>query len=118
MSQPKYCVDDLGVKNGQPIGLYGCHSQNLTDTLPPQFFLLTKQNEIRLKRDPNCWDVAEPSENKNEKILVKLYGCHHQRGNQYFEYDQVRAHISKKTLIHQNKFIENTTDQSSLQVLS
>lgn len=90
-------MDNLSAAQNQPIGLYGCHTKNLTNTSSTQFFLLTKSNEIRLKGDSICWDVI-PEQVENGRILVKLFSCHHQGGNQYFEYDSVRFSLYNENL--------------------
>lgn len=85
-------MDTLG-DDAHKLGLYSCHSQNLTSSavMGSQYFLLTIQNEIRLKKGLFCWDVAQEPFIGKYYQPVYLNQCHHEGGNQRFEYDRVRV---------------------------
>jgi len=78
------CLDTMGRKENQKVGCYSCHSQGGN-----QVFSFTMDNEIRI--DDLCLDVA------NSKGPVMMVKCHHQKGNQYWEYN-----IKTNQLIHTN----------------
>jgi hypothetical protein len=77
-------IDTMGRKENQKVGCYSCHSQGGN-----QVFSFTMDNEIRI--DDLCLDVA------NSKGPVMMVKCHHQKGNQYWEYN-----IKTNQLIHTN----------------
>ena len=54
-----------------------------------QYFLYTKENEIRLALTDDCWDIVEGDPAK-ELLLIKLYACHKQKGRQEYFFDEVR----------------------------
>lgn len=88
MAYSDLCVDEMGANSIKPIGLYEC-SKNYTFPHGTQYFLLNKKNEIRFKSHNDCWD-ANSSEMVNNKLSIKIYGCHGGKGNQKFNYDIVR----------------------------
>ncbi|XP_076461431.1 polypeptide N-acetylgalactosaminyltransferase 1-like isoform X1 [Babylonia areolata] len=78
------CVDTMGRKSGEKVGLVGCHGQGGN-----QIFSYTKKKA--LQTDDLCLDVAALGG------PVKLFQCHGLGGNQKWEY-----HPQRLTLRHIN----------------
>lgn len=81
---PKICVDTLGRRVKEHIGLYPC-ADSPTEPHGNQFFALSWHKDIRIKGKTICWDL--PYTEKNAKVV--LYDCHGQQGNQRWGYDYV-----------------------------
>ncbi|XP_026321699.1 polypeptide N-acetylgalactosaminyltransferase 5 isoform X2 [Hyposmocoma kahamanoa] len=78
------CLDTLGGKAGQPLGMGYCHGMGGN-----QVFAYTKRKQIM--SDDNCLDAANP------RGPVKLIRCHGMRGNQEWTYD-----AKTRTIKHTN----------------
>jgi len=70
----KQCLDTMGRKEGENVGIYLCHGQGGN-----QVFSYTLDKEIRV--DDLCLDVARSSS------PVQMVKCHHQKGNQLWEFN-------------------------------
>ncbi|XP_034834503.1 polypeptide N-acetylgalactosaminyltransferase 5 isoform X1 [Maniola hyperantus] len=77
------CLDTLGGKAGQPLGMGYCHGMGGN-----QVFAYTKRKQIM--SDDNCLDAAHP------RGPIKLIRCHGMRGNQEWTYD-TKARTIKHT---------------------
>lgn len=74
-----FCVDTLGKRTGESIGLFRCHKP-LTKPGPAQDYVLTWHRQIKKNNDNDfCLDTHKTS----------IYGCHYSFGNQYWFYDLV-----------------------------
>ncbi|CAG9564637.1 unnamed protein product [Danaus chrysippus] len=78
------CLDTLGGKAGQPLGMGYCHGMGGN-----QVFAYTKRKQIM--SDDNCLDAAHP------RGPIKLIRCHGMRGNQEWTYD-----TKSRTIKHTN----------------
>ncbi|KAG5667226.1 hypothetical protein PVAND_015217 [Polypedilum vanderplanki] len=80
LAYPKYCIDTLGSSEGEPIGLYSCKSENLTEFEFRQYFILRQHRDILVENSNNeCFDA------NYEK--VSIFHCKFTQDNQYFRYD-------------------------------
>ncbi|XP_063537229.1 polypeptide N-acetylgalactosaminyltransferase 5 isoform X2 [Cydia strobilella] len=77
------CLDTLGGKAGQPLGMGYCHGMGGN-----QVFAYTKRKQVM--SDDNCLDAAHPHG------PIKLIRCHGMRGNQEWTYDS-KARTIKHT---------------------
>ncbi|KOB75010.1 Uncharacterized protein OBRU01_08336, partial [Operophtera brumata] len=68
------CLDTLGGKASQPLGMGYCHGMGGN-----QVFAYTKRKQVM--SDDNCLDAANP------RGPIKLIRCHGMRGNQEWTYD-------------------------------
>ncbi|KAI5642081.1 ricin-type beta-trefoil lectin domain-containing protein [Phthorimaea operculella] len=71
------CLDTLGGKAGQPLGMGYCHGMGGNQI--SKVFAYTKRKQIM--SDDNCLDAANP------RGPIKLIRCHGMRGNQEWTYD-------------------------------
>ncbi|CAH0725674.1 unnamed protein product, partial [Brenthis ino] len=78
------CLDTLGGKAGQPLGMGYCHGMGGN-----QVFAYTKRKQVM--SDDNCLDAA------HSRGPIKLIRCHGMRGNQEWTYD-----TKTRTIKHTN----------------
>jgi len=97
VARPELCVDRIFGDSKNPIGIYKCDSNSLNPHTQ-QFFIMTKRNEIRFFHSPDCWDTNSWDQ-KDGKILTKVYGCYYAGGNQYYHYN-----MAKQQIIHGQDF--------------
>lgn len=72
------CLDSLGMKSGNKLGLYSCHGQGNN-----QYFVLSSHGEI-LWESENCVDNSK----YNPGASVELIPCHGMEGNQKWVHDK------------------------------
>lgn len=79
-SHPDLCVDTLGRLEGEPIGLYACHS-NHTNPADDQHFSLTWNRQIKQNSESleSCLDAHQ----------ARFLTCHFQQSNQLWFYNTV-----------------------------
>lgn len=86
ISHSSLCVDTLGHRKNERVGLYPC-SLSLTEPNLSQFFVLSWHKDIRNKGTTKCWDVSK----SGKDAPVIFYDCHGAQGNQLWHYDPVSS---------------------------
>ncbi|XP_070566257.1 polypeptide N-acetylgalactosaminyltransferase 1-like [Ptychodera flava] len=82
--ETKQCLDNMGRKENQKLGIYTCHGQGGN-----QIFAWTKKKEM--KHDDLCLDASRQS-GFSDVMQLK---CHNQGGNQEWAFDK-----ETKTIVH------------------
>ncbi|XP_044728225.1 N-acetylgalactosaminyltransferase 6 [Chrysoperla carnea] len=83
---PELCINVDNEKQNTRIDLKTCSVDD-----PKLTFSLSWHKDIRVNGGKMCWDVAT----SHKKAPVLLYGCHGDKGNQYWYYDE-----KHKWLVH------------------
>ncbi len=86
---PDQCIDANSEEIGTGIIAYHCHNRG-----GPQFWLMTKQGEIR--KDDYCVDYPGGDQRLGQKDNLLMYQCHGKGGNQKWtmEEDGLLKHAS------------------------
>lgn len=114
VAHKNYCIDTLTDGFKKPLGLYLCDT-NLTNPRGTQNFYFTKNNEIKIFLENNCWDNFE-GEPRDSLKTIKLYSCHKQRGTQEFHYNIVSITVLSKSLLSKiiNLFLYRVHNKSKM----